>query len=170
MPTTYTVKRGDNLSKIAKSFGYKSWHDIYFDKSNGDFRRLRPDPNLIYPGDTLVLPGKADAPAAPALGGVAIPSPVFVMPGDLPPLGKIWFDIPPNLKLSQAQLERILGEDQLRDVLRNLPPTQPQPNAMDELAKKFGKYLSPTVGDYQIKPDYGMLWQTLQALKKAAKL
>lgn len=52
----YVVVRGDNLSKIARRNGLRSWREIYFHSANSAFRELRPDPNLIHPGDTLVIP------------------------------------------------------------------------------------------------------------------
>jgi hypothetical protein len=52
----YTVVQGDCLSTIAKSFGFADWRTIYNHGSNADFRRLRPNPNLIYPGDQLYIP------------------------------------------------------------------------------------------------------------------
>ncbi len=54
--TTYTVKTGDSLSKIAQRHGLKSWHDIYDDPSNEAFRAIRRNPNLICPGDKINIP------------------------------------------------------------------------------------------------------------------
>lgn len=51
---TYTVKRGDNLSKIAKAF-YGSgalWSRIY----EANRETIGKDPNLIYPGQVLIIP------------------------------------------------------------------------------------------------------------------
>ena len=50
---TYTVKGGDSLSKIAKQFygdanQWKKIHQANLDKIK--------DPNLIHPGDILVIP------------------------------------------------------------------------------------------------------------------
>ena len=58
MSDRYTIKAGDNLSKIAREHGYPSWRLIYNHPSNADFRRLRPDPHRIQPGDIIVLPPK----------------------------------------------------------------------------------------------------------------
>ena len=56
MPTPYTVQKGDNLSKIARRNGLRSWKTIYYHPDNEGFRRLRPNPNLIYPGDVVQIP------------------------------------------------------------------------------------------------------------------
>lgn len=51
---SYTVKRGDNLSKIAKAF-YGSgalWPRIY----EANREDIGKDPNLIYPGQVLTIP------------------------------------------------------------------------------------------------------------------
>jgi nucleoid-associated protein YgaU len=50
---TYTVVKGDNLSKIAKHFYGKAnaWQRIY--EANKDTIK---DPNLIYPGQVLEIP------------------------------------------------------------------------------------------------------------------
>jgi LysM domain len=57
MSTAYTVQRGDNLSLIAKRYGLRSWQEIYNDAENAEFRRKRPNPNLIFPGDVVIVPG-----------------------------------------------------------------------------------------------------------------
>jgi hypothetical protein len=51
--TTYVVKTGDTLSKIAKRFGLKSWQEVYNDPYNATFRVRHPNPNLIVPGDVV---------------------------------------------------------------------------------------------------------------------
>jgi N-acetylmuramoyl-L-alanine amidase len=50
------VKKGDNLSSIARANGLKNWRSIYNHQDNKAFRKKRPDPNLIYPGDVIWLP------------------------------------------------------------------------------------------------------------------
>jgi len=57
MPT-YIVQDGDCLASIAKQAGFADWHTIYDDSHNADFRKLRPDPNVICPGDELFIPDK----------------------------------------------------------------------------------------------------------------
>ena len=46
---SYTVKKGDNLTKIAKMYNLSSWRDI------ADNNELK-NPNLIYPGQELTIP------------------------------------------------------------------------------------------------------------------
>ena len=55
-PTTYTVKSGDSLSKIAKHvYGdADKWHAIY--EANRD--KIK-NPDLIHPGEVLSLPSNA---------------------------------------------------------------------------------------------------------------
>lgn len=50
---TYTVKSGDNLSKIAKKYPGLTWKDIY--EANKD--RIK-NPDLIQPGWELKIPSK----------------------------------------------------------------------------------------------------------------
>lgn len=54
--TTYTVAPGDNLSKIAKQHGIKSWKLLYFDPVNEPFRKLHPNPDLLRPGAKILIP------------------------------------------------------------------------------------------------------------------
>lgn len=58
MPKTqvHTVKKGENLDKIAKSYGLKSFKDIFNDPVNAKFRKQRPKPDLIQPGDKIIIP------------------------------------------------------------------------------------------------------------------
>jgi len=62
MSDSYTIRAGDTLSRIARQNGYPSWRVIYNHPDNAGFRRLRPDPNQIQPGDTVVLPPKPSTP------------------------------------------------------------------------------------------------------------
>jgi len=50
----YEIREFDTLSAIAVTYG-TTWEDIYEDPANADFRRLRPDPNVIMPGDVIYI-------------------------------------------------------------------------------------------------------------------
>lgn len=77
---TYTVRPGDTLSKIAAAQHLGSWQTLY----NANRDRIR-NPNLIYVGQVLVLPGNSvAAPPAPAP-----PAPVPVPPAPAPAPGNI---------------------------------------------------------------------------------
>ena len=51
---TVVVKRGDSLSKLAKRAKLTSWRPIW------DLNKKIAHPNLIYPGQKLVLPAKGE--------------------------------------------------------------------------------------------------------------
>jgi hypothetical protein len=57
---TYIVRHGDNLSGIAQQRGYRDWSVIYNSRCNDALRRQRPNPNLIQPGDRVMLPPRPD--------------------------------------------------------------------------------------------------------------
>ena len=52
----HTVEEGQTLSSIAEQYGLGGWRDIYDAPENEEFRKLRPDPDLIRPGDMLCVP------------------------------------------------------------------------------------------------------------------
>ncbi|MCW5747629.1 MAG: LysM peptidoglycan-binding domain-containing protein [Alphaproteobacteria bacterium] len=56
MGADYIVKKGDYLTKIAHDHGFDDWRTIYNSPENAAFRARRPNPNLIYPGDRIVIP------------------------------------------------------------------------------------------------------------------
>src|SRR3954454_24743842 len=58
MSTTYEVQQGDCLSSIAASWGFSDYSEIYMDGANTAFREKRPNPNIIFPGDLLVIPDR----------------------------------------------------------------------------------------------------------------
>lgn len=62
MSRKYTIVSGDTLSGIAARFGFATWQEIYNSDENTAFKAKRPDPNVIFPGDELFLPGLEDAP------------------------------------------------------------------------------------------------------------
>jgi N-acetylmuramoyl-L-alanine amidase len=56
VPTVHTVAAGDCLYSIGKLYRFPTWETIYDAPDNEDFKKARPDPNVIYPGDQLVIP------------------------------------------------------------------------------------------------------------------
>jgi N-acetylmuramoyl-L-alanine amidase len=56
MSTPHYVSPGECLCSIAADYGFDDWHVIYNDAENADFRQLRPNPNVIFPGDLIHIP------------------------------------------------------------------------------------------------------------------
>lgn len=56
MSTRYVVKPGDTLIKIALAYHLPSYKNIYEDPENKTFKAKHPNPNLIFPGDVLMIP------------------------------------------------------------------------------------------------------------------
>jgi N-acetylmuramoyl-L-alanine amidase len=52
----HKVQQGECLSSIAKTYGFEDPSQIYQHAKNAELRRLRPNPNLLYPGDAVVIP------------------------------------------------------------------------------------------------------------------
>lgn len=57
----HVIKQGEYLSLIAQDYGLASWREIYDHSENAEFRRLRPNPNLVYPGDIVSVPTLEEA-------------------------------------------------------------------------------------------------------------
>jgi hypothetical protein len=53
---TYVVKPSDSLSTIAQKFGIRDWKVIYYAACNEPLRSKRKNPNLLQPGDPVVIP------------------------------------------------------------------------------------------------------------------
>lgn len=56
MPQEHVVQQGDCLSSIAHAYGFKDYRTIYNHSLNASFKAKRPNPNLIYPGDVILIP------------------------------------------------------------------------------------------------------------------
>ena len=58
----YRVRQGDTLSSIAFDFGFCSYHRIYDNPRNAEFRERRPDPDLLFPDDLIYIPDREQKP------------------------------------------------------------------------------------------------------------
>ena len=59
MATSYVVKQGDHLSRIAFEHGFRDFHTIWDDPANAALKKLRGNPNVLMPGDTVVIPDRS---------------------------------------------------------------------------------------------------------------
>lgn len=62
MSKTHVVTQGECLSSIAHHYGFLDWHAIYDAQENAGFRKKRPNPNVIFPGDVLAIPDRTEKP------------------------------------------------------------------------------------------------------------
>lgn len=58
MPKTHTVQQGENLSTIARQYGFSRYQTIWDDPSNEALRSNRRSPHVLYPGDEISIPDK----------------------------------------------------------------------------------------------------------------
>lgn len=56
MPTTHTIQQGETLTRIAQQYKFTSWKDLYNHPDNAQFRTLRDNPDIILPGDQIIIP------------------------------------------------------------------------------------------------------------------
>jgi len=70
--SVYTVESGDNFTLIARRFGFRNYQAIYDHELNSEFKKRRPDPNLIYPGDEIVIPHKVMKTIPAKEGGIQV--------------------------------------------------------------------------------------------------
>ncbi|APR75990.1 Hypothetical protein A7982_01337 [Minicystis rosea] len=59
MSVVHVVEQGECLTTIAHRYGFGDWHAIYDHADNAKLRKKRPDPDLLFPGDTIVIPDRA---------------------------------------------------------------------------------------------------------------
>ena len=55
----HVIQQGECLSSLAAAFGLKSWKDLYNHPDNVELKKKRPNPNVVAPGDVVMLPDSA---------------------------------------------------------------------------------------------------------------
>jgi hypothetical protein len=55
----YVIRQGDYLLQLAFKFGFDA-DTVWNDGKNADLRKLRPDPNILFPSDVLYIPDQID--------------------------------------------------------------------------------------------------------------
>lgn len=58
MGIKHVVQEGECLSTIALQYDFSNWRTIYDAPENLKFRKKRPNPNVIYPGDIIIIPDR----------------------------------------------------------------------------------------------------------------
>lgn len=58
MPTQHVVVQGECLSSIARDFGFSGFRALYDDPLNEELKKKRPNPNVLLPGDVVVIPDR----------------------------------------------------------------------------------------------------------------
>lgn len=53
----HRVKSGENLTRIAARYGINGWQKLWEASANRSLRKRRKNPNLLYPGDEVTIPG-----------------------------------------------------------------------------------------------------------------
>ena len=56
MSRKHIVRQGECLSQIARAYGFRDYRNVYGHADNAALRRLRPNPNVLHPGDEVVIP------------------------------------------------------------------------------------------------------------------
>lgn len=57
MPIVHKVRQGEHLSSIAHAYGFR-YETIWNHPDNAALKQKRQNPNVLYPGDTVVIPDK----------------------------------------------------------------------------------------------------------------
>ncbi|MBC7926011.1 MAG: peptidoglycan-binding protein [Bryobacteraceae bacterium] len=55
---SHVISQGECLASIAHKYGFLNYRTIYDHADNTEFRRKRPNPNVVFPGDVVVIPAR----------------------------------------------------------------------------------------------------------------
>lgn len=53
MPTQHIVKQGEHISSIAERYGFEDFKVIWDHPDNAELKKLRDNPHVLFPGDTI---------------------------------------------------------------------------------------------------------------------
>lgn len=56
MPTVHIVRQGECFTGIASQYGFRDYRQLYDSADNQALRKRRPNPNVLRPGDRIVVP------------------------------------------------------------------------------------------------------------------
>jgi len=62
MAKQHAVKQGECMASIARRHGFRDPRTLYDHADNADLRLRRPDPNVLFPGDSVVIPERDTRP------------------------------------------------------------------------------------------------------------
>lgn len=107
----HIVKQGECLTRIATAYGFRDFHTVYDHPSNAAFKKKRPNPNVIFPGDVINIPPKQvkQQPAPTTMTHVfVVPTPARVLRIVLEGLdGKKLASIPYELEVEGAVMSGV---------------------------------------------------------------
>ena len=56
----HVVKPGECFTRIAERYGFSDYKALYDHPDNADLKKKRPNPNVLHPGDRIVVPDKEE--------------------------------------------------------------------------------------------------------------
>ncbi len=56
----HVVKPGECFTRIAERYGFSDYKALYDHPDNAELKKKRPNPNVLHPGDRIVVPDKEE--------------------------------------------------------------------------------------------------------------
>lgn len=56
MSTRHVVKPGECFASLAARYGFEDYSVLYNHPANAKLKQIRPNPNVLYPGDVVIIP------------------------------------------------------------------------------------------------------------------